>query len=95
MLPAPQIFKQSQIIHIDEQVMRRLPIQHGVNLGFEEWIMVYQDPKGGRGRSNFNAANRVYESLIDASRELGIVVEEPFWIELNNEADMNALEEEI
>ena len=57
--------------------------------------MVYQHPKGGRGRSNYNAANKVYESLIDASRELGIVVEDPFWIELDNEADLNALEEEI
>jgi len=63
-LPSPQIFKQSQIIHIDENVLRRLPIQEAVNLGHEEWIMVYQEPKGGRGRSNYTAANCVYDSLV-------------------------------
>jgi len=64
-LAAPQIFKQNQVIHIDENVLRKLPIQKGVDLLKDEWIMVYQDPKqrGGNRRSNYNAANNVYESL--------------------------------
>ena len=96
-LAAPQIFKQSQIIHIDERVLRTLPIQHAVNLGHEEWIMVYQNPKqkNARGRSNFNAANNVYNAMRDASGQLGIRIEEPHWIELENEADMSSLEAEI
>ena len=60
-LSAPMILKQNQIIHIDENVLRNLPIQKAVKLGFEEWIMVYQH--GGRGRSNYNAANNVYEAF--------------------------------
>jgi len=59
--------------------------------------MVYQEPKqkNSRGRSNFNAANNVYNAMRDASGQLGIRIEEPHWIELENEADMSSLEAEI
>jgi len=55
------IFEQNQVIHVDENVLRNLPIQDVVNLGHEEWIMVYQH--GGRGRSNYNAANNVFNGF--------------------------------
>ena len=76
--------------------MRRLPIQKAINLGHEEWIMCYMAPKGNSNRrSNYNAANNVYEGIMESCRELKIQVEEPYWIELDNEADMESLEEEI
>lgn len=87
------IFEQNQVIHIDENILRNLPIQHAINLGFEEWIMVYQH--GGRGRSNYNAANNVYEAFKSASGRLGMRVEDPHFIEIENEADMNRMEEEL
>ena len=50
--------------------MRRLPIQKAVNLGREEWIMAYMSPSGNSNRrSNYNAANNVYEGLMEASRD--------------------------
>lgn len=91
-LNEPQIFKQNQLIHINENVMRRLPIQKVVNLGFEEWIMVYQT---GNRRNNYTAANNIYEGLVQSCAALGVTVEEPFWIELENEGNMEDLEAEI
>jgi len=35
------IFKQNQVIHVNENVLRKLPIQKPVNLLKDEWIMVY------------------------------------------------------
>ena len=95
-LPEPQIFKQNQVIHINENVMRRLPIQKAVNLGHEEWVMCYMDPRGNSNRrSNYNAANNVYDGLLESARELNITLGDPHWIELDNEADMEEMEEEI
>ena len=37
----PKIFKSNQIIHCDEAALRRLPIQHPVNLKKDEWVMIY------------------------------------------------------
>ena len=59
--------------------MRRLPIQKVVNLGYQEWIMIYQS--GGR-RNNYNAANNVYEGLCECSNSLGVSIEEPHFVEL-------------
>ena len=77
--------------------MRRLPIQKAINLGHEEWIMCYMKPNDSKSkrRSNYQAANNVYEGLVEASRELGITLGEPHWIELDNEADIESMEEEI
>ena len=74
-MPEPQIFKQNQIININENVMRRLPLQKAINLGHEEWIMCYMAPKGNSNRrSNYNAANNVYEGIMESCRELKIQV---------------------
>ena len=60
-LTAPMIFKQNQVIHIDERVLRDLPAQKPIDLGRDEWIMAYQH--GGRGRSNYNAANNLFNAF--------------------------------
>lgn len=83
------------MIYVNEKDLARLSIQKPVNLGTEEWIMIYQEPKSGRGRSHYNEANNVYNSLSEASRELGITVGEPYWIELDNEGDMKQIENEL
>ena len=44
-LAEPQIFKQNQIIHVNENVLRNLAVQVPINLLRDEWIMVYQAPK--------------------------------------------------
>ena len=82
---------------MSENILRRLPIQKGINLGREEWIMAYQHPssKSSGRRSNYNAANKVYEDLLECSKALGVAVQEPYWIELEDEQDFRTLEEEI
>ena len=40
-LGAPQIFSNNQVIHCDENVLRKLPIQDAVDLLHDEWIMMY------------------------------------------------------
>ena len=40
-LGAPQIFQNNQIIHCDENVLRKLPIQEAVHLKDNQWIMIY------------------------------------------------------
>jgi hypothetical protein len=51
--------------------------------------MIYQ--KSNRGRSNFEIADRVYNDLAKASGQLKIKVEEPYWIEVEDEQDMDEL----
>lgn len=96
-LPEPQIFKHNQVIHINENVLRRLPIQKPIDLTKDDWIMVYQSPSrpNGKFRSNFTPANNVYESFIEAQKMLGMRIQEPTWFELENEADMVELEQKI
>jgi hypothetical protein len=40
-MDAPKIFKGNQIIHVDENILRKLPIQKAVDLKHEQWIMIY------------------------------------------------------
>ena len=83
-LGAPQIFANNSVIHCDENVLRKLPIQAAVDLHHERWIMIYQK---GQRRSNFDTADRIYNDLAKASKQLKVVVEEPYWIELEEEND--------
>lgn len=41
-LGAAQIFSQNQVIHVNEQVLRRLPIQKAVNLLRDEWVVFFR-----------------------------------------------------
>lgn len=54
--------------------------------------MIYQHPSNGRGRSNFEVADRIFSTLQDASARLNIKVEEPHWIEMDREEDRSELE---
>lgn len=96
-LPAPMIFEQNKVIHINDNVLRRLPIQKPVHLGKDEWIMIYQAPKqkNTNRRSNYVAANNIYNGMVESTGILNMRIEEPYWIELENEADMTRLEEEL
>ena len=49
--------------------------------------MIYQTKK----RNNFQIADKIYNNLVQASKQLKIKVEEPFWIEMDDEADENEL----
>lgn len=68
-LDAPKIFKGNQIIHVDESVLRKLPIQKAVDLKFEQWVMVYQH---GRNRSNYEIADSIYKTFCGACKQLQI-----------------------
>ena len=41
-LGAAKIFKDNQVVHINEQVLRRLPIQTAVNLTNQDWVIIFQ-----------------------------------------------------
>lgn len=64
-LKAPEIFKSGQVIHCDEQQLRRLPIQKPVDLKREQWILVY-------AKRNFELANKVYETMERSCKMLQI-----------------------
>ena len=49
--------------------------------------MIYQTKK----RNNFQIADKIYNNLVQASKQLKIKVEEPFWIEMDDEADEGEL----
>jgi hypothetical protein len=53
---------------------------------------MYAHPKQGRGRSNYNAAQKVYENFTQACGRLGIKVQDPEWVELENETDKAEIE---
>jgi len=94
-LGAPQIFSNNQIIHCSEDVLRRQPVQRAVNLSHGEWIMFYQNPQRTKGRSNYNAANNVIKTLQEASVRLKVTIDEPVYIELENEGDKKEIEQAI
>jgi argonaute-like protein implicated in RNA metabolism and viral defense len=43
----------------------------------------------------FQAADSVYNNLVKASQQLGIKIEEPYWIEMKKENDRRELDAEI
>lgn len=91
-MEAPQIFKSGQIIHVDEDVLRKLPIQKAVHLKREQWVMVYQHSKQ---RSNYQVADCIYNNFKEACGRLNIQVEEPYWIELDQEDDKEELKHKL
>ena len=91
-LGAAQIFSQDSVIHVNEQVLRKLPIQKAVDLTKDDWVLIYQEAKRGGGRRNFETADKVYKTFKDACGMLKIKVEEPHFIELEKEDDPAELE---
>ena len=53
--PQMHLLLNNQIVQCNEQALKRLPIQKAVHLGFEEWVMIYQNPErpDNRKRSNY------------------------------------------
>lgn len=72
--------------------MRRLSIQKAVDLTKNDWCIVYQEPRRGPGRRNFEIADKIYKTFKDACGMLKIRVEEPNFIELEKEDDPVELE---
>ena len=89
----PQLIKGDQVVHVTDSVLRKLPIQKAVDLERNRWIMCYQHSE--KGRSNFKAADKVFNTLVDACKQLHIRVEEPYWIELPYEDDREGLEMQL
>ena len=77
--------------------MKRLPIQKAVDLTFEDWVMIYQNPTrpDQRRRSNFEAADKVYNSFAQSCGMLKIRVEEPHFIELEDERDYTEVKHKL
>lgn len=73
-------------------MLRRLPIQKPHDLLAGEWIMMYQN---GQRRSNYNAADKVYNTFVDSCKMLNIKVEEPEFIELENEGDREEIQQAL
>ena len=44
----------------DEQALKRLPIQKAIDLGQEEWVMIYQH---GARRSHYDIADRIFDTF--------------------------------
>ena len=57
-----------------------------------DWCIVYQEPRRGPGRRNFEIADKIYKTFKDACGMLKIRVEEPNFIELEKEDDPVELE---
>lgn len=62
-----------------------MPIQHPINLDEDSWCMIYNE-------RNEREAQKVYDTMSMACKQLGIRVKEPNWIWLQNENDMEELE---
>lgn len=91
-LPPPEMLRGTQVIHCDENVLRKLPIQNAVNLLSEEWIFVYE-------KSLYAMADQVVMNFQKASPQLKLTVKDPYFIEFTNEKNMPQtlaeLEEEL
>jgi aubergine-like protein len=68
--------------------LRQLPIQTPSKLKAGRWLFVYD-------ARSYELANMVFDSLRKSSVSLGLVVEEPQWIELKNFNDTDAFEKEL
>lgn len=88
-LNAPMIIKNNQLILCDEKEMRKQAIKVPKDLLENQWIMCYQHSENG---SQYDSAQKVFEDLQECSKKIGVRVEEPFWIELQDEGNVGELE---
>lgn len=91
----PQFVSRKQVIYCDENAFRKAIIDKPVDLTHEDWILFYQHPKKGRGRSNYDAADKVLTNFKDACSRLGVKVEDPHFVELENEGDTAEIEQAL
>lgn len=89
-LTAPQMITNGHIVKCDEQALRKGSIARPEDLLQDEWIMVYENQP-----RVFNVADEIYNNLVKASKQLGLKVQEPHWIELNKENNFNELDQEL
>ena len=80
-----QLLTSNQVVMCDEQTLKRMPIQKAIDLGHEEWVMMYQH---NARRSNYEVADKIYNTFRQASNQLKIRVGEPHFIELDDERDI-------
>lgn len=85
-LAQPRILKNNQIINCDENVLRRLPVQKPIAFLEEQWIFVYES-------HNEQIANNVFSTMQMASKQLGIKIQDPYWIYPDSEQHTDQLEE--
>jgi hypothetical protein len=73
----------------DTHNLKNLPIQKPSEaMMFQRWAIVYE-------RKHFNQANNLSETLQKASQQLNIKVEEPSWIEIDRQDDLNGCEQQL
>lgn len=78
-LTTPQIISMGKnSLNCDEQTLRKLSVYKNVPLLQEKWILCY-------GKRWFNQADEVYNNIKKACNQLKMRVEEPYWIELDDE----------
>lgn len=68
--------------------LRKLPIQNAAKLKSGRWLLVYE-------ARNYEIANNTYENMRKAAVAMGIIVEEPHWIELATMNATDAFEKEL
>jgi hypothetical protein len=84
-LPQPEINQGSKKMSIDEQVLRRLPIQKAMRLKREEWIICYD-------QRSYENANSVFNNFQKSCGQLGMQIDEPYWLELSSMTAMKEFE---
>lgn len=87
-LAMPQILSDRQVIKCDEQVLRRQSISKSTDLLRDRWVMVCES-------RNKNMAQTVVRNLQQASAQLKLRVEEPYWIELSRESDKQEFDKKL
>lgn len=81
-LAAPQMISNNQIMKCDDNALRKGAIHKPANLLKDRWIMVYEN-----NDRVFRVADDIYNNLCKASKQLGLKIEEPYWIELSKETN--------
>ena len=89
-LGAPTMISDRQLIVCDEKTLRKAAISKAVDLRKDRWIMVYENTQ-----RMFDIADGIFKSLQQASGQLKIVVEDPYWIELSKETNREELDFKI
>ena len=89
MLDQAKIFADNKVVHIDEQVLRRLAIQQPIELARDKWILCFGN------RSCKREAQTVCNDFKKACRQLNVRVEDPFLMELDDESNERELEQRL
>ena len=87
-LGQPSIFSEDRVIHCNEQVLRRLSISKAKNLTRDDWIIIYH-------RRNERAAHEVHQTFGKACGMLKMRVENPHWIEMQDERSCDELKRHL